>query len=233
MKKIGIILFLATLAIGLVVSNLFSFGKEASKFFNFSFSVGSVKGSGQTALEVRDIAGFHAIDVGGVFEVKITAQKDFAVEVEADDNLLPLIRTEVRNGVLRIETDRKLSTSNPIRIRVSAPDIDDLDISGAANITVENVKNSELNVDSSGASKIKITGETAKLTVDVSGATKVDAGKLVVENATVEAGGASQVTVQVSGELRTKASGASRINYSGTPTNVINRTTGAASVTGN
>ncbi len=233
MKKIGIVLFLVTLAIGLVISNLFSFGRASSKFFNFSFSVGSVKGSGQTASEVRDIAGFHAIDVGGVFEVEITAQKEFGVEVEADDNLLPLIRTEVRNGVLRIKTERKLSTSNPIRIRISAPDISDLDISGAANITVINVKNSEMNVDSSGASKIKITGETAKLTVDVSGATKVDAEKLAVENATVEASGASKVAVQVSGELRTKASGASRVDYSGSPTNVIKRTSGAASVTGN
>jgi hypothetical protein len=233
MKKIGLILFLVTLAIGLVVSNLFSLGRATSKVFNFSFSVGSVKGSGQTASEVRDIAGFHAIDVGGVFEVEVTAQKEFAVEVETDDNLLPFISTEVRNGVLRIKTDRKLSTSNPIRIRVSAPDINNLDVSGAARVTVENVKNDELTVDASGASKIRINGETAKLTVDVSGATKVDAEKLAVENATVEASGASKVAVQVSGDLRIKASGASRIDYSGGPTNVIKRTSGAASVSGN
>ncbi len=230
MKKIGIILFLVTLAIGLVISNLFSFGRATDRFFNFSLGIGKVKGSGHTASEVRDLTGFHALDVGGVFQVHITADKEFAVEVEADDNLLPLISTEVRNGVLRIKTDRKLSTSNPIRIRVSAPDIDNLDVSGAAAVTVENIRNDGLNVDASGASKIKINGETAKLILDVSGATKVDAESLAAEHATVEASGASQVSVQVAGQLRTNASGASRVDYSGTPIEVIKKTSGAASV---
>ena len=230
MKKIGIILFLVTLAIGLVVSNLFSFGRATGSLFNFSLGVGKVKGSGQTASEVRDVAGFHALDVGGVFQVEITANKEFAVEVEADDNLLPLISTEVRGGVLRIKTERKLSTSNPIRVRISAPDIDNLDVSGAANVTLANISNGGLNVDASGASKIKINGETAKLMVDVSGATKIDAESLAAEHATVETSGASHVTVQVAGQLRTHASGASRIDYSGTPTEVIKKTSGAASV---
>ena len=230
MKKIGIILFLVTLAIGLVVSNLFSFGRATGNLFNFSLGVGKIKGSGNTASEVRDVAGFHALDVGGVFQVEITANKDFSVEVEADDNLLPLIRTEVRGGVLRIKSERKLSTSNPIRVRISAPDIDGLGVSGAANVTVLNLMNSTLNVDASGASKIKIEGETAKLNIGVSGASRIDAESLAAESADVDASGASQVSVRASGELRTEASGASRIDYSGSPTNVIKKTSGAGSV---
>ena len=230
MKKIGIILFLVTLAIGLVVSNLFSFGRATGNLFNFSLGVGKIKGSGNAASEVRDVAGFHALDVGGVFQVEITANKDFSVEVEADDNLLPLIRTEVSNGVLHIQTERKLSTKNPIRIRVSAPDIDDLDVSGAASVTLADVNNGGLKIDASGASKITVNGETAKLMVDVSGATKIDAESLAAEHATVEASGASQVSVRVAGQLRTHASGASRIDYSGAPAEVIKKTSGAASV---
>ena len=230
MKKIGVFLFLVTLAIGIVVGNLFSFGRATGNFLNISFGMGKVKGSGQMASEVRDVTGFHALDVGGVFQVEITSGREFAVEVEADDNLMPLIRTDVRGGVLRIKTERKLSTSNPIRVRVSAPDIDDLDVSGAANVTLANISNSGLNVDASGASKIKIAGETAKLVVDVSGATKIDADGLAAEHATVDASGASYVAVQVAGQLRTNASGASRIDYSGTPTDVIKKTSGGASV---
>ncbi len=230
MKKIGFIIFAGALIIGLVVSNLFSFGRVSDKFFNFSFNFKDVKGSGQTASEVRDLKGFKSIDVGGVFHVEITAQKEFSVEVEADNNLLQYIKTEVRGGKLNIEIDKKVSTKNPMLIRITAPDIDDLEVSGAANVTVNDLKNAGISVDSSGASKIKITGETAKLTIDVSGATKIDAENLTSENATVDASGASQVSVNVTGQLKADASGASKIAYSGSPANVEKKSSGAGNV---
>lgn len=233
MKKVGIILFLLTLAVGLVMANLSSFGRLSGKMFNLSLNVGGVKGSGISASETRDLSGFHALEVGGVFEVQVTANKEFGVVVEADDNLLPLISTEVRNGVLCIKTDRKLSTGNPVRVRVSAPDIESLDVSGAANVSIENISNGGLNVDASGASKVKVAGETSKLVVDVSGATKVDAKGLTSENATVDASGASHVAVQVTGVLRADASGASSVEYAGTPTQVMKKTSGAARVSSN
>ena len=118
MKKIGIMIFVVALVIGLVVSNMFSFGRASGKFFNFSLNFGGVHGSGNVATDKRDLSGFRAVDVGGVFQVEITAQKDFAIEVEADDNLLPLIKTEVVDGVLKIETKQRIKSSNPIRVRV-------------------------------------------------------------------------------------------------------------------
>lgn len=230
MKKIGFIVFLFALIGGLVAANSTSFGKIGGNFFNFSLKVGSEKGSGRMASEVRPLTEFHAIDVGGTFEVEIVAQRDFSVEVEADDNLLPLITTEVRRGVLRIKTERKLSTENPLKIRISAPDIDALDVSGAARLSLTSLKNAGIAIDSSGASKIKIEGETAKLSVDVSGASQVDAEELKADNAVIDASGASHVDVNVKGELRTDASGASRISYTGTPTNVVTKKSGASSV---
>src|SRR5437762_1130357 len=119
MKKIGIIIFAGALVLGLVLSNLFTFGKAKEGFFNFSFFNG-IKGSGNTITEKRGLSGFKAVDVGGIFKVEITAQKDFAVEIETDDNLLPLIETEVEDGVLKIESDKRLSSHSPIRVRISA-----------------------------------------------------------------------------------------------------------------
>ena len=223
-------IFAVALVIGLVIANMFSFGQSSAKFFDFSFNFKGVKGSGNLASDVRGLSGFKAIDVGGVFQVEITAQKDFSVEVEADDNLLPFIKTEVRNGVLNIETERKLSPANPIRIRIAAPDITNLEISGVANVTVNDLKNSEFKLDASGASKIKISGETAKLNVDVSGATKIDAENLKAVDADVKASGASRVTVNVTGDLLSDASGASKILYTGNPANIEKSTRGASRV---
>ena len=104
MKKIGIIIFASALVIGLVVSDIFSFGHAAHGLFKFSIDLGGEKGSGKIVTEKRSLSGFKGVDVGGVFQVEITAGKEFAVEVETDDNLLPLIKTEVNNGVLEIES---------------------------------------------------------------------------------------------------------------------------------
>ncbi len=230
MKKIGILVFAVALVVGLVVVNIFSFGQTSGRFFNFSVNFKGVKGSGNVSKDVRNAADFKGVDVGGVFQVEITAQKDFAVEIEADDNLLQYIRTDVRNGVLHIEADKKLRPSKPMRIRISAPAIDRLDVSGVANVTLNDVRSDALHIDSSGASKIRVTGEATKFTVDVSGATKVDAEELKVENANVEASGASKVAVSVTGELRADASGASKVTYTGSPLNVDRTTSGASRV---
>lgn len=230
MKKLGVIIFVIALAVGVVIANMFSFGRATTRLFNFSFNVGGVKGSGDLGTDVRNIEGFNSVDVGGVFQVEITAQKDFRVEVEADDNLLPFISTEVVRGTLKIETEKRLSTSNPIRIRIYAPNIDSLDVSGAANVTATDLDSEDLAIDSSGASKIKLSGRTGKLTVDVSGATKIDAEDLKAVDAFVEASGASHVNVNVTGDLKTDASGASRIVYTGDPANIATKASGASRV---
>ncbi len=230
MKKIGIIIFAVALVIGLVVSNIFSFGHAAHGLFHFSFDFSGEKGSGKIVTEKRDLKGFKGVEVGGVFHVEITAGKDFEVEIETDDNLLPLIKTEVDGDVLEIESEGRISPSGKIIVRISAPDINELDVSGAANVSLNGLKNSGLAVDSSGASKVKIAGETAKLTAETSGASKIDAEDLRVVDASIDGSGASHVEINVSGELTADLSGASKVVYSGTPSAVHKKTSGAGSV---
>jgi hypothetical protein len=230
MKKIGILIFITALAVGIAVSNVFSFGKVTHKFFNFTLGWGGVCGSGNIATEKRVLSGFKGVDVGGAFQVEIVAGKEYSVEVEADDNLLPLIRTEVDGDVLKIETEKSISRNSSLRVRISAPDIDSLESSGVSSITLSGVKNTGLKVDSSGASKINVEGTTGTLTVDVSGASTVDAANLQAENSNVDASGACKVTVNASNEVQGHASGASKIRYAGTPKNVIKNTSGAGRV---
>lgn len=230
MKKIGLIVFIAAAVVGVVVANFFSWGRATEKVFNFSVKIGGEKGSGRMAAEVRDLRDFQSIDVSSVFEVEVTAQSDFHVEVEADDNLLQYIKTEVRGGELQISLDKKVKTGNPLRIRIGMPNVERLEASGASKVNIANLKNSEFTVDTSGASRIEVSGETAYLTVDVSGATQVNAAELRAGNANIDASGASRVSVNVTGELRSEASGASNISYLGTPANIYKRTSGASSV---
>ena len=229
MKKIGFLIFIAAIVLGVLLANVASFGRVSGSFIDFSFDRG-IKGSGVTKKEAREVSDFRSVDVSSVFQVEITAQKDYAVEVEADDNLLQHIRTEVSGGTLRITSDKSLKPSSPIRVRISAPDIEGIEASGASRVSLSNVKNSKLAVDASGVAKIEIAGETSDLQVDVSGASNIDAENLAAENAIVDASGASHVSVNVLNELRTDASGASKIRYTGSPKNVEKNTSGASSV---
>lgn len=233
MKKIGIIIFIAALIIGVTLANAFAFGKTSANFFSFNFKFGrGVKGSGNIANEKRDISNFKGIDVGGVYEVEIVAQKDFSVEVEADDNLLPFIKTEVDNGILEISAEKRFNTKNPIRIKISAPNIEELEISGASKINLSGLDNNSLKVDSSGASKIEISGKTVNLNIESSGASKIGAENLQSQNVDIDASGASKIEVFVSGSLKVDASGASKITYAGNPQNIEKDTSGAGSVNG-
>lgn len=232
MKKIGIIIFIIALIVGVTVANVFSWGKSSGRFFNFSFNSRGVQGSGSVKTEKRDVAGFNAIKVGGAVEVEIVAQKDFSVEVEADDNLLPFIKTELNADVLEIRTEKSLKTKNPIRVKISAPDIESLKVSGASKLSLANLKNDSLKIDASGASKIKIDGETRDLEVELSGASRLDAENLKAENANIDASGASNANVFVSGDLKADLSGASSLVYSGNPRNLEESTSGASSVRG-
>ena len=230
MKKIKIIIFIIALFIGVIFANIFSFGQTSARFFKFNVNLGSEQGSGNVVKVRRDVADFTQVDVSNAIQVEITAQKDFSVEVEGDDNLLQFVKIEVSGDVLRIKTEKKYNSKNPIIVRISAPNIEDLDVSGASKVNLTNLNNESLQIHSSGASKIKVEGTTENLEIETSGASKIDTENLKSENASVDASGASSVSVSVSNDLKVDASGASNISYIGTPVNLERKTSGASSV---
>ena len=232
MKKIGIIVFAAAILIGVAIANFFSFGKSTEKFFSFSCN-SATHGSGNLVSEKRDVGSFHGVDVGGIFQVEILAQKDFSVEIEADDNLLRLIKTEVNDGVLNISSESSIKSKNTIRVRISAPDIDSIGASGASKVSVTDLKTSDLKLDASGDSKVTLAGEAGNLSVELSGASGLEAEGLEAETVSVDASGASCASVNVLEQLEAKAAGASKIIYSGSPKKVEKKSSGASSITNN
>ena len=77
-----------------------------------------VTGSGEITSETRQLEPFHSISLNQMdAEVYITQDGGNAVEIFADDNIIDLIKTEVRNGVLVIRPETaNLLPSEPIRI---------------------------------------------------------------------------------------------------------------------
>jgi len=230
MKKIGIIIFIVALTVGVVISSVFSVGNYIKSPISLSFGFSKIKGSGDVITETRDLSGFKSIDVGGAFSVEIFAQQKFSVEITADDNIIPLIKTEISNGELQIGRKKRFSTKSRVKIRVYAPNIENLDISGASRISLIDLKNELLKIDSSGASKITVEGETNRLVIDTSGASRIDTSKLPAQKVLVDSSGASRILVNANENLTVDLSGASSVKYRGEPKKINKKTSGASSL---
>ena len=187
-------------------------------------------GSGKIKLEKRSVSGFKAVNISGAYEVEIVAQKEPGLEIEGDDNLLPRVRTEVKDGVLDIYNAESYSTTTAIRLRISVPQLDGVSTSGASDIVVTGVKSDDFNISTSGAGSLKISGEARALDLEMSGAGEVDAKDLRAEKVSVNSSGAAEATVYASEDLHVSASGAGSVDYYGDPKNVSENVSGGASI---
>jgi hypothetical protein len=224
MKKIAFLVFITAILFGVALT-------VALGGFNslIKISIGRTVGSGNVVTEKRDVAAFTGVDFGGAIEVEIAAQKEQSVEVEGDDNILPLIETEVRDGILYISNKERFSIRNRIKVRIGVDELNSLNVSGASKTTAANVKADKFDLNISGASKAEISGEAIELTANASGASKINAEGFKVKRADVDASGASTIMVNASEDLDANASGASKIRYAGSP-QVSQKATGASSV---
>src|SRR5882672_1543084 len=82
-----------------------------------------IAGSGVRKTEKRDLKSFNAIDTTGAYEIDVACQKPVSFEIEADNNILPLIKTEVRDGILFVNSDERYHSSKPIALRINLPDL--------------------------------------------------------------------------------------------------------------
>jgi Putative auto-transporter adhesin, head GIN domain len=214
-------------------------------FILFAMIIGSGLMAQQTVIndpnaQGRNAKDFHAIEVSSAINLYLSQGNEEAVAVSAKDaKYRDLIRTEVRNGVLKIwlEKDgwRWSGGDKRLKAYVSFKTIDRLNASGASDILVDGsisgekldirlsgasdfkgaIKLVDLNLDQSGASDVTINGTVNVLSIDASGASNVKGYDLVTEECTIRASGASDVKISVNKELNANASGASSISYKG------------------
>jgi len=217
---------------GVYAMKTFAVSSTVALLLLFAFSgchIG-VQGSGVRKTEKRDLEPFTAIETSGAFEVEVTCQKPTSFEIEGDDNLLPLIQTEVRHGVLHVSSSKPYSSRTGISLRIATPDLERIRISGAGKIRLTEVKSDKFEIHSSGAAMITASGQTKSLDINSSGAGTIDTHNLRAETAEVSVSGAAAVDVYASDQLDASVSGAGRVTYSGNP-KVSKHVSGAGQVT--
>lgn len=181
-----------------------------------------VSGSGNRQKQKRDVASFNSISTDGAFEIDIVCQQPISLEIEGDDNILPLVGTEVSNNVLHIKGLGSYSVSEPIKLKISVPNLEGIAVNGAGKIEVSGMKNEKFEIDANGAPTIRVSGETKLVDIDINGAGKIDTHKLRASKAIVDSKGVSRVDVRAVDQLDVTVSGPSHVTYEGDP--VVNKT---------
>ena len=78
-------------------------------FTTFAQPWSKIEGNGNIIKDVREVGNFTAIASGGSWDVVISYSTDKTVVVEADENLLPYIKTEVEDGKLIIKSEKNIN----------------------------------------------------------------------------------------------------------------------------
>lgn len=181
-----------------------------------------VRGSGNRKTEKRTLAAFKSVEASGAFKVNIVCQQSQTFEIEGDDNLLPIIKTDVKGGHLRVYSDTQYSASRPMEIRISIPDLEKYISSGAGDVHVSGVKNDQLVLSNTGATNIEAAGQTKFVDIESSGAGNIETNELHAERAKISVSGAANVEVYATQQLDVSVSGIGSVTYSGNPP-VVNK----------
>ncbi len=178
-----------------------------------------VAGSGRPATENRPVSGFTRIDMAANGEVDIEQGEQESLTVEADDNVLPVLTSDVVDGTLKlgIKPGTSIRSTTTIRYRVVVKDLAGVSVSGSGKIRAAGVQLRSLGVDVSGSGTVAMSGSAADQDIRVSGSGRYEAPDLTSEKVAVDISGSGEVIVSASRELTVDISGSGSVTYSGDP----------------
>ncbi len=204
-----------------------------------SVSQKTVVGSGVVVREERPLGSIHAVDVRGFGTLIITPGEQESLVIEAEDNLIPYLVSEVRGGCLYLRTRPLFSfqSSKPIRYHLTVRALDKMRVEGFAaveaagfdfnqldarldgygQISLSGARIGQLDARLGGFSQLNAQGSADSQSLNLSGYAQVQAAGLVSRDAHVRMGGSSQAEIQVTDTLDARVDDSARLSYAGAP----------------
>lgn len=202
--------------------------------FDINFGEG-IRGNGNIQEEDRTVtADFTTISGAEGLDIIITQGSPSSISVKADENVIGLILTEIKNGTLRIHADKNIGRATKT-IYVTAPEISNISGSSGANLRTKNTittqhlslnsssgaavivtaTTDEINADSSSGADIQIKGTTNHFTASASSGSDIKASDLEAKICNASASSGADIRVQVSENLSANASSGADIYHQG------------------
>jgi hypothetical protein len=203
-------------------------------------SPSSIQGSGRIASEDRQVQGVRGVALTTTGDLTIAVGNQESLRIEAEDNLLPYLETQVRNGTLTIGTrpNTNLRSTRPIRYALTVKSLESLVISSSGNIVAPvlqadrftatisssgdmrldglNANNLQVVISSSGDLEIN-GGEVKQQSITISSSGQYKAGSVRSQTAEVRLSSSGNATIWVTGSLNAQLSSSGNVNYYGRP----------------
>lgn len=202
------------------------------------------KGNGNVVTETRTLSSeFTEVSAAEGLDVYVTQDDNVSITIEADENIIEFIETELKGNELVIHTSEKIGRAKSKKIYVSLPRIEKLSSSSGADLYTQGVVKAdklelhsssgadlrasvnagEIICKSSSGSDIRVDGTATTVMADASSGSDIQAGDLETKNAYAEASSGADITVNPSDKLDAKASSGGDVRYKGNPDVVSNK----------
>jgi len=196
------------------------------------------RGNGNIVSENRSTnSEFNQITAQEGIRVYVTQAKEYDIKVEADENIIDLIGTEINNGRLKIHAIENIGRATK-KVYVSLPEIALLKSTSGAHLDSENkiesdelvidgssganinlmVSANQIEIDASSGANLNIKGEADKTNIDASSGGNINARDLETKHCDADASSGGNLSIHVSKNLIADASSGGNISYSGDPT---------------
>jgi hypothetical protein len=136
----------------------------------------NVEGNYNVVTETRYYSGFDRVINEGDFDVYIIQDGSDEVSIEAESNLIPLIRTRIEGSALVIDTKDNLRNNYPMKVFVHLEDVREIKLSGSGLMQAENIEAEDLDVNLSGSGSMFISGIADVTDCQISGSGSIDLG---------------------------------------------------------
>ncbi|MDX9905553.1 MAG: head GIN domain-containing protein [Bacteroidales bacterium] len=135
-----------------------------------------IEGNHDVQTDTRAISGFSHVFNEGNFDVYIIQDASGEVIIEAESNLIPLIRTRIEGSALVIDTKDNLHNNYPMKVYVHTPEIEKIRLSGSGLMHAENINTGDIDIDLSGSGDIFFSGIADDLECKISGSGDMEIG---------------------------------------------------------
>ena len=185
-------------------------------------AAGCTVGSGKMTTETRDVTGFDEIVLLGSGDVIVTVTGTESLEIDAEDNVLPLLTSDVVDGRLELGVTESITTTRGITYTITAAQLVGVTISGSGDVSGSDIDSDSFGAAIEGSGHIDLTGTSTDLTVRIEGSGDFDGRDLVSATGTVTIDGSGDVLVNVTDNLTVTINGSGDVEYIGDP--VLNQT---------
>lgn len=176
-----------------------------------------VNGSGRIVQQRRNVGSFDSVETLGSEDVDVRFGPRPSLVIAADDNVLPLLTTEAKDGKLKIGTRGSFRMRGPIRVWITVPNLQAFTTSGSGNVVLHDVSNGQLDLTMNGSGSMAANGRTGRLHVTINGSGRAQLASLWATDVSAGLFGSGSATVNAHGRLDAQIFGSGTLHYVGKP----------------